>query len=255
MTPQQILARASASLEAAAARARARDAEILRQRAAALRALPRRPGAAEAGATPPTDFARIEHQIAAKLAAAERDASATALLTEDEALSRWQAADADAYTKYMRAVDDARNAYVGTIDRLADAIHTVNAAEQARFIRDRAFAAAEAEYRLAKTADYDTYARASAAAREQAIHAIERARGEADTARRAAADARDAEVANATDTSGTERGEADANADMAAAIRDAFEQQMAQSKVDAEREKADVLARMHAELVSIGQTV
>jgi hypothetical protein len=42
---------------------------------------------------------------------------------------------------------------------------------------------------------------------------------------------------------------------MAAAILDAFAQQLARSMADAEREQADVFARMHAELAAIGQTV
>jgi hypothetical protein len=251
VTAQDILTRTSAALEAAAGRARARDAEILRQRAAALRALPHPPGDRDARATAPVDFAKLERQVVAKLAAAERDASANARASEDEALSRWQAADTDAYTKYTRAVDEARNAYIGTIDRLQDAIHTVNAAEQARFIRDRAFAAAESEYRAAKTADYDAYAKASATARDQEIQSVERARREADAARRAAADARDAEAAMGRDAAGNGRGEA--SGEIAAAIMDAFAEQLARSKADAERDKAEIVARMRADLVAIGQ--
>jgi colicin import membrane protein len=249
VTAQEILTRASEALEAAAARARAREAEILRQRAAALRALPRTPGIHDAATKPPVDFAALERQIAAKLSAAEQDAAAKARASEDDALSRWQAADADAYTKYTRAVDDARGAYIATIDTLQNAVHTVNAAEQARFMRDRAMAAAEAEYRSAKIADYDAYMKASAAAREQQIQSIERARQEANAARRAAADARDAQTAIATDATNS------AGADVAAAIADAFAQQLARSKADAERDKADIFARMRADLAAIGQPI
>jgi hypothetical protein len=249
VTAQDILTRASAALEAAAARARARDTEILRQRAAALRALPRSSGAPDPLAAPAVDFAKVERLIAAKLAAAERDAATKARATEDDALSRWQAADGDAYIKYVRAVDDARSAYITMIDTLQNALHTVNAAEQARFMRDRAMAAAEAEYRSAKIADYDAYMKASAAAREQQIQSIERARQEANAARRAAADARDAQTAIATDATNS------AGADVAAAIADAFAQQLARSKADAERDKADIFARMRADLAAIGQPI
>jgi hypothetical protein len=241
VTAQTILTRASQALEAAAARARARDAEIVRHS----------PGARDARADPSVDFAKLERQIAAKLAAAERNASAAARASEDEALGRWQASDTDAYTKYTRSVNDARSAYIATTDTLANAIHTVNAAEQARFIRDRAIAAAEAEYRSTKSADYETYARASAAAREQEIQAIDRARQEADAARRAAADARDAETATAADATG--RGGEDGA--LAAAIVDAFADQLARSKEDAERDKADIFGRMRADFAAIGQTV
>jgi len=248
VTAQQILTRASEALEAATARARARDAEILRQRAAALRALPRVSGIHETLATPPVDFAELEHKIALKLAAAEQDAAAKARAAEADALSRWQAADADAYTKYTRAVADARSAYIATLDTVQHAIHTVNAADQARFIRDRAIAAADAEYRTAKAADYDAYSKASAAAREQEIQSIERARQEADAARRAAADARDAE----TTIVAAAIGAADADSALAAAIVDAFAQQIARSREDAEREKADIFARMRADLAATG---
>jgi hypothetical protein len=251
VTAQDILTRASAALEAAAARARARDAEILRQRSAALRALPRASRAPDPLATPAVDFAKVERQIAAKLAAAERDAATKARATEDDALSRWQAADGDAYIKYVRAVDDARSAYITTIDTLQNALHTVNAAEQARFVRDRAMSAAEVEYRSGKAADYDAYAKASAAAREQEIQSIERARQEAEGARRAAAEARDAEATIAADAAGGT--DADANAGIAAAVVDAFAEQLARSKEDAERDKADIFARMRADLAAIGQ--
>jgi hypothetical protein len=245
VTAQDILTRASRALEAAADRARTRDAEILRQRDAALAALPRngRPAAqARPAPKPPPSFEEQERAIAEKLAAAERDAEAKARASEDDALAKWQAADADAYAKYMRAVDDARSGYVALIDTLQNAIHTMSAADQARFIRDRALTAAENEYRAAKTADYDAYVRASAAAREQAIEAIDAARQNAEEARRELAAARGIDA----DIAGGRTGRADGA--LAAAIVGAFDDQLARSKADAGRDSAEIIARMREEL-------
>jgi hypothetical protein len=249
VTAQDILIRASRALDAAAERARARDAELLRQRTAALAALPR--GASSTGIVvkPPLSYEEQERQIAEKLAAAERDAGAKARAAEDDALARWQAADADAYTRYVRAVADARGGYIALIDTLQGAIHSMSAAEQARFIRDRAIGAAEADYRTAKNADYDAYVRASAVAREQAIEAIERARQEAEAAKRALDAARDADAGMAAEmTSGGDGALADA-------IVRAFDQQLARSKADADRDAADIVARMRDELAAVGQAV
>jgi len=91
--------------------------------------------------------------------------------------------------------------------------------------------------------------KASTAAREQQIQTIERARQEADAARRAAAGARDREAAAAADAIGA-AGSEDA---VAAAVADTFAQQLARSQADAAGEKADIIARMRAELAAIGQ--
>lgn len=249
MTAQDILTRASRALEAAAERARARDAEIVRQRTAALSALPGSPRIVESAVKPVLTFDEIERQIADKLATAERDAETKTRAAEDDALGRWQTADADAYLKYTRALEDARSAYMTLLETLQGAVHTVSAAEQARFVRDRAIAAAEGEYRSAKTIDYDAFVRASASARDLGIETIERARLDAADARRTLEAARNAD---ATAAAKLTRGTDDA---VAAAIAEAFDDQLARSRADAAREAADIIAQMRSELASVGQLV
>jgi hypothetical protein len=244
VTAEDILARASRELAAAAERARLRDAEIVRQRAAALAHLPHTAAPIAFAAKPPPTREQLERQIADQLATAEREAQAKARLADDEALAKWQLADADAYAKYTRSIDEARNAYLSLLDTLHGAIHSVAAAEQARFIRDRAFAAADNEYRAAKTAGYDAYARASALAREQAIAAIERARQEADSARRAL-DAETEDVGDETISGGGPAGTIVATCD----------DQLARSKADAGREAAAIVSRMREDLAALGQPV
>jgi hypothetical protein len=248
VTAQDILTRASRALEAAADRARARDAEILRQRAAALANLPSGEGAREAAVKPrPTDD-ELEHDVAEKLSAAEGEAESKARAADDDALAKWQTADADAYAKYTRAVDDARGAFIGSIDTLHGAIHTVAGAEQARFIRDRAIAAAETEYRSARRADYEAYLRASTTAREQAIGAIERARLEAAAARRSLDAARGSGgLAASRDST---RASA---ASVTMAVAEAFDDQLARSRADAEREALAIASRLREELAGLGQ--
>jgi hypothetical protein len=238
VTAQDIITSASQALEAIEARARAREAEILRQRDAALQAL-----GAPAPVPAAADPAAAEQQIAARLAAIRRAASTKAHVTEDDALAAWQAADADAYTKYTRALDAARSGYIALIDTLQDAIHTAASAEQARFIRDRTIAAADAEYRAAKLADYDAYVKASSAAREEEIQTVQRAVDEAEAARQAAR------------AVWTPDGEVRALDRRAVAVCDACDAQLARSKADVEREKADVFARMRADLQAAGQPV
>jgi hypothetical protein len=142
-------------------------------------------------------------------------------------------------------VDDARSAYIALIDTLQGAVHSMSAAEQARFIRGRAIAAAEAEYRAAKNADYDAYVRATAAAREQAIDTIERARLDAATARRLLDAARNADAGAAAETTGGGDGA------LAAAIVSAFDDQLARSKADADREVAHIVARVREQFAAV----
>ncbi len=235
VTAQEIITRTSVALEGIEARARARDAEIVRQRDTALRAL----GAAAPALAPDAEDPAAERRTAARPAAIQWAASTKAHATEDDALAAWQAADTDAYTKYTRALDAARNSYIALIDTLQDAIHTAASAEQARFIRDRAIATAEAEYRATKLADYDAYVKACDAAREEAIQTAQHVVDQSEAVRQPATTARD-------------RGASDGPA---RAILDACDAQLARSRADAEREKADVFARMRADLHQIGQLV
>jgi hypothetical protein len=243
---KEIVERANVALDEASARCRKREAEILRQRAAALDAVA---SAREAIARHDAavvklsnDFALAQAKAVAERDAGEAQADDRRRQAEDEALAAWRAADDDALAALRAEVEAADLAY--DEGRRSGAIGSVNVSDRLRIVHDNALATATRKYQQAKDNDYDAYRRGLADADVERQTALHRARAKADEAVAIARAAHDAAIEAAAAALA-----AALSADRAAqSIVTTFDQQLEAARQDCEREKAAIIDQMRRDL-------
>ena len=251
---QQIIQRASDEYSRVVSRCEANRAEVLRQEGAALATLP---GMKDALDAHDAALAAAEQQYQETLATseetlstAESDAVTAQTDLETEAIQVLQQATDDIDIARRDAIDSAQqeynDAYHQATTQLVGPDRDARLGE-ARSARDEAMRTAEREYARARRLAQSTHQKSMNDAREGAITAIEKARRGQQSAAETAALERD----RARDRAERALRDALAAEPIAASIREAFQLRQQQVEVDCEREKAEVLQRMHRDLSAL----
>ncbi|MGE3277202.1 MAG: hypothetical protein AB7O67_18970 [Vicinamibacterales bacterium] len=249
---QEIIRRANEEFSGVLQRGAALRGELERQRKDALAAVPvakaalRKHDAARTAAF--TDYTRALKAAAADAAATEDDAGVIQADGEAAATDKWRDSVAAAEERRAEALVDARRDYAEAY-RLAAELTGPERDKKvaaARAARESAERSAERAYRRDTDAAWASYQRASSAARDKAVAAVERAR-----LKQAQAEARAAEaLVRAQEAARQALDAALADDPAAAAIVAGFESRLEQVEAQLERDKADVLARMKRDLAN-----
>jgi hypothetical protein len=245
-TYKEIVERANIALDQVIARCEAREREILRQKAAALDAVPHardavaRHTAALLKAS--NEFDNARRKAGNDLATAEAQAEGARQQAEDDGMSAWRQADDDALATLRSDVTAADRAYQDALRQ--GGIGPVNAPERARIAHEAAVGAANRRYQDAKQADFTIYQRTAEAAFNAFTRSLQRARTRSDEAIAAARAVRDAAI----DAAETALRAALQNDPVAASVVAAFDGQLASSAADCERDKSAILEEMQNDL-------
>jgi hypothetical protein len=243
---KEIVERANVALDQAIARCEAREREILRQKAAALDAVPHARDAVAkhtvALLKASNEFDNARRKAGTDLAAAEAQAEGARLQAEDDAMSVWRQADDNALATLRSDVAAADRAYQDALRQ--GGIGPVNAPERARIAHELAVGAANKKYQDAKQADFKIYQQTAEATFNAFNRSLQRARTRSDDAIAAARNVRDAAV----DAADTALRAALQNDLVAASVAAAFDGQLVSSGADCERDKSAILEEMRNDL-------
>jgi hypothetical protein len=245
-TYKEIVERANVALDQEIARCEAREREILRQKAAALDAIPHARDAAAKHALAllkaSAEFDSARRKATTDLANSEAQAEGARQQAEDDGLSVWRQADDDALAALQSDVAAADRAYRDALGQ--GGIGPVNLPERIRIVHEVAVGAANRKYQDAKQADYKIYQRTIDATFDAFNRSLQRARARSDEASAAARDVRNAAV----EAAGAALRAALQNDPVAASISAAFDGQLAASAAGCERDKSAILEAMRHDL-------